>query len=94
MIKIRPFYLERIEDESNVSGTGVVAVGAIYPSGICIVEWLSFTTSLNQYKNIDHVKEVHGHGGKTKVVMGNPPKEEPVTKASSKSGKGTPKLKK
>ncbi len=84
MIKMRPFYLERVEDETGVSGNGIVAVGAIYPSGICIVEWLSFTTSLNQYRNIDHVKEVHGHSGKTKVVMGNPPKDEAMTKVDSK----------
>jgi len=80
MIRLRPFYLERVEDETGVSGTGIVAVGAVYPSGICIVEWLTFTSSLNQYRSLDHVKEVHGHSGKTKVVMGSPPKDATVTK--------------
>jgi hypothetical protein len=72
-MKIQPFYLLRHEDVNGISGTGVVAVGAIYPSGICIIEWLTFTSSLNQYKSFEHVKEVHGHEGRTEIVMGNPP---------------------
>lgn len=80
MIKIQPFYLQRTEDETGVSGTGVVAVGAVYPSGITILEWLTFTSSLNQYRSLDHVKEVHGHGDKTMIIMGDPPDEAEITK--------------
>lgn len=80
MIKMQPFYLQRVEDETGVSGTGVVAVGAVYPSGLCILEWLTFTSSLNQYRSLDHVKEVHGHGDKTMIIMGDPPGEAEITK--------------
>lgn len=85
MIKLQPFYLERAEDETGVSGTGIVAIGAVYPSGICIMEWLTFTSSINQYRNIDHLKEVHSHGGKTKVVMGEPPEGATITKVTKLS---------
>lgn len=41
MSKIRRFRLVREEDESGVSGTGVVAVGAQFPSGFIHIEWLN-----------------------------------------------------
>lgn len=69
--KIRTFYLERTEDESGVSGTGVVAVGVELPSKRCLLEWISKVTpasSLGIYDNIDDVEAVHGHDGRTKVV--------------------------
>lgn len=69
------FYLLRKEDESGVSGTGIVAIGAVLPSGQCVLEWLTFTSSIAIYKNIDAVQEIHGHGGKTEVVLGDPPDE-------------------
>lgn len=84
MIKIKPFYLKRVEDETGVSGEGIVALGVVLPSGICIIEWLTFTSSINQYKSMDHVEQVHGHDGKTEIVMGNPPEEEPITKVEKK----------
>lgn len=73
MMKIKHFYLNRKEDESGVSGTGIVALGAILPSGQCIMEWLTFTSSIGIYKNIEQVMEIHSHGGKTEVIMGDPP---------------------
>jgi hypothetical protein len=82
VIRLKHFYLKRTEDETGVSGEGIVGVGAVFPSGICIVEWLTFTSSLNHYRSLDHVKEVHGHGGKTEVVMGDPPVGATVTKVS------------
>lgn len=83
MIKLQEFYLKRLEDETGVSGEGVVAVGTIFPSGACVVEWLTFTSSITIFKNIEHVKEVHGHGGKTEVVMGHPDEKEEITKATN-----------
>lgn len=68
----KEFYLNRIEDESGVSGTGVVARGVIFPSGKAVLEWQTFHTSLCIYNNISDVESIHGHNGKTKVVMGSP----------------------
>jgi len=75
MQDIKPFYLLRNEDETGISGTGIVAIGAIYPSGKCVIEWLTFTTSMNIYNTFDQVVEVHGHGGKTQVIIGSLPKK-------------------
>ena len=72
---IQHFYLNRIDDESGVSGTGIVARGVILPSGHCVLEWLTFTSSICIYKNFSDISEIHSHGGKTQVVMGDPPKE-------------------
>lgn len=62
----------RVEDESGVSGTGIVARGMVYPSGKAILEWQTFHTSLCVYQNLSDVEAIHGHGGKTKIIMGNP----------------------
>ena len=75
MDKIHHFYLNRIEDVSDTSGTGIVARGVILPSGHCVLEWLTFTSSIAIYKNLNDVMEIHSHGGKTEIVMGDPPKK-------------------
>ena len=73
MAKIKSFYLKREEDKSGVSGVGIVAIGAVLPSGRAVVEWLSFYSSVNIYQNLDHVIKIHGHEGKTEIIMGDPP---------------------
>lgn len=70
--KVQPlqsFYLLREVDASGVSGTGIVAMGVILPSGKCVLEWTSFHTSVAVYNNIQDVELIHGHGDKTKVVL-------------------------
>lgn len=72
MIKVKPlqsFHLLRVEDVSGTSGTGVVAMGTILPSGKCVLEWTSFHTSVAIYNNIQDVEIIHGHNGKTKVIL-------------------------
>lgn len=68
---IRPFYLKRMEDVSGTSGVGIVAVGAILPSGKCVLEWLSSETTDTFFENIDQVERIHGHDGRTEVCMGD-----------------------
>jgi hypothetical protein len=76
MIETRPFYLKRKEDETGISGTGIVALGAeFYPSGVCVLKWITPTSSLGVYDNVNEMMEIHGHGGKTEMVYGNPPKQ-------------------
>jgi len=65
---MRTFYLQRIEDESGVSGTGKVAQGIIFDNGIVAMTWLTPYSSVGVYKDIDSVEAIHGHNGKTKVV--------------------------
>lgn len=74
-MEIKPFYLLRHKDISGTSGIGIVGIGAIFPSGKAIFEWCSYQKSLIQFENIEHVIEVHGHEGRTEVIMGHPPKK-------------------
>ena len=67
--KMKVFYLKREEDESGVSGTGRVAQGFIFDNGKVAVTWLSEHPSVTIYDNIGEVHAIHGHGGKTEVVM-------------------------
>ena len=67
--EMKMFYLKRGEDESGVSGTGRVAQGFIFDNGKVAVTWLSEHPSVTVYDNIGEVTAIHGHGGKTEVVM-------------------------
>lgn len=65
----RVFYLVRLEDETGVSGTGIVAEGVLWSGGDVSVRWLGETPCVNYWPGgIEHVRRVHGHHGKTKVV--------------------------
>ena len=64
------FLLERIEDVSGVSGTGVVAEGVRFSDGTVALRWTSDwpTSVVFHERGIDSVRAVHGHGGKTRIV--------------------------
>lgn len=64
---LKPFYLFRHEDESGVSGTGVVALGVQLPTGRCILEWTVAPHTMGFYESLEDVTLVHGHDGKTEV---------------------------
>ena len=68
----RRFVLERSEDVSGTSGTGIVAEGTEYSNGYCTVVWLSPLMIIEVAANLKVYMEVHGHGGKTKVVWIDP----------------------
>jgi hypothetical protein len=70
---IKEFHLVRIVDETGISGTGIVARGVVLPSGAVCMEWVTFHSSICIYKNIGDVEQIHGHNGKTQLVMGPPP---------------------
>jgi hypothetical protein len=70
LITVRTFRLVRKEDISGVSGTGVVAVGAVFPTGRVITEWLPGRVdvrSFNIYNSIEELELVNGHSGATVV---------------------------
>ena len=69
---IRRFKLDRQDDETGISGTGVVAVGAVFPTGRVVMEWLPGRTevrSFNIYQSIEEVRLINGHNGRTRVVF-------------------------
>lgn len=63
------FYLKRKEDETGVSGTGRVAQGFVFDNGKVAITWLSEHPSVTVYDSIGEVHAIHGHGGKTEVIM-------------------------
>ena len=71
---VRPFYLYRREDVSGVSGTGIVAVGVILPSGHAVMEWCSRWPTVTIFQSIEQVERIHGHGGRTSIGWGVPPR--------------------
>jgi len=64
----RTFVLHRDEDVSGVSGTGVVAEGAVFSDGIVVVRWLGKHASTTVWSSIDDVVAINGHDGRTQVV--------------------------
>lgn len=70
---IQPFYLYRIVDASGVSGTGIVAVGVVLPSGKAVLEWCSRWKTVTVFESVAQVERIHGHGGRTLLHWGIPP---------------------
>ncbi len=65
--KMRRFVLNRMEDETGISGTGIVAEGTEFSTGHCALTWLTHTACMAFYDNIKAVETIHGHAGKTKI---------------------------
>ena len=55
----RLFQMVRNNDETGVSGTGVVADGIEFPNGMVSVCWRSKTPSVNVYRSFVEFKHVH-----------------------------------
>lgn len=65
---VRTFTLQRVEDESGVSGTGTVAEGVEFSNGECAMVWFSHLPTRAFYPSVKVLEALHGHGGKTKIV--------------------------
>jgi hypothetical protein len=63
------FHFYRVEDHSGVSGTGAVVEGVQFSNGWCALRWISSQSSMCFYQTIEDVKRIHGHGGKTEIVI-------------------------
>ena len=70
---MRTFHLQRNEDETGVSGTGIVAEGVEFSNGVCILCWLDELLSLKIYNSIEDVERIHGHKGKTNIIFNPTP---------------------
>lgn len=69
---MRRFHLQRNEDETGVSGTGVVAEGVQFTDGRCTIRWRTARASTADYDSITDLEEIHGHQGRTVVVWVDP----------------------
>lgn len=68
----RRFVLNRIVDETGISGTGIVAWGVSFPDGAACLRWNTVNTSTAMYASMEDVQAIHGHGGLTEVVWLDP----------------------
>ncbi len=64
----RRFVLQRLEDVTGISGTGIVAEGVEFSTRECAIRWTTHTWSVVFYMDIESVEKIHGHGGSTKIV--------------------------
>lgn len=64
----RRFYLDRKEDVTGASGTGLVAWGVWWPNGKVSIAWTGDRPSVVVWDDIIDARVTHLHGGKTKFV--------------------------
>lgn len=70
---MRRFVLNRKQDATGVSGTGIVAEGVEFSRGKVALSWLTQYTSIVIYDSMEHVEAIHGHGGMTEIVYSDGP---------------------
>lgn len=70
---MRRFVLRRDEDVTGVSGTGVVAEGVEFSDGTAVIRWLGQNRSTVVWPDVATAEAVHGHDGRTRVVMEDEP---------------------
>jgi hypothetical protein len=76
----RRFALYRVEDLTGVSGVGVVALGLLWPSGKCAMQWRETKPvgpgAVALYDTLDQLLAIHGHDGRAVILWID--REEPV----------------
>lgn len=70
--RARRFQLVRDEDETGISGTGVVAEGMEFSNGMCAMCWLTAMHSVAVYPNIRQLEAIHGHNGRARITWIEP----------------------
>lgn len=70
MFCMRRFKLQRDEDVTGFSGTGVVADGVEFsPGGVAVVRWRGeWASTVIHERGVASVEAIHGHDGRTRVV--------------------------
>ena len=70
--KMRRFVLDRDDDLTGTSGTGIVAEGVQFSNGSVVIHWLSQLEAVHVYANALVLETLHRHVGGTKVVWVDP----------------------
>lgn len=65
----RRFVFLRDEDETGISGTGLVVMGVMYPDGVCHYRWITEWRTDQQAPTLEHLYRLHGHQGRTRIVF-------------------------
>lgn len=66
---MRLFQLQRDEDPTGISGTGVVADGVEFGDGTVVIRWRGERPSTVVWEDISAAEAVHGHVGATQFVF-------------------------
>jgi hypothetical protein len=77
---LQSFKLLRDKDVTGISGIGIVAIGCYFqlfnqdfspnPGNIAVMQWLTAPKSTAWYtQGWEQIKLIHGHKGKTKIVV-------------------------
>jgi hypothetical protein len=66
---MRLFELYRDEDETGVSGTGLIAEAVEFSDGTVAMRWRTAYNSTAIYDSISDLDKIHGHNGKTRIVQ-------------------------
>lgn len=73
MRSFRRFQLDRSEDVSGTSGTGIVAEGCWFSSGKVVIAWTSKNLrSVTVHDSLAEMEAVHGHDGRTTIKWIDP----------------------
>jgi hypothetical protein len=70
---MRRFQLDRHEDATGVSGTGIVAQGVLFDNGKVALTWLTERPSVTVYDSMADLEAVHLHEGATSLVWQDEP---------------------
>jgi hypothetical protein len=87
---MRTFELHRLEDETGISGVGIVAEGVVFRDGTCAMRWLTKDRSTATYDSLESLERIHGHAGKTKVVIVGAPFERAMQDAMQDACENAP----
>lgn len=66
---MRKLYLLRNEDLHGHSGVGTVAEGVIFHNGMVALTWFSEWETMTTFKNVQTLKRLHSHEGRTEIVI-------------------------
>jgi hypothetical protein len=68
MAGMKVFVLDRDEDTTGISGTGIVAEGVQFADGRIVMRWLTnHAHSIVIHNSLDELLAIHGHEGRTKL---------------------------
>lgn len=67
---VQVFRVDRHEDETGVSGEGMVGYAVVFPppNDHAVFGWLTEPSSIYVYDSFPDLVEIHGHDGKTEFT--------------------------
>lgn len=90
---MRPFLMVRDEDETGISGTGVVAEGVEFLDGTVVIRWQTHGDAYHStvvWTSLADAEAIHGHGGRTRFVFHDGPEHMTFPTADEFRGGGGP----